>query len=152
MTNLPGASRRRELSHKFRFLPYQRNEDLKYSLSVPDVHWISLRPELEGLIVPSKVYGIAAAGRPIIAVTAKNGEIATFVKAYECGVVVEPGNSDELVKVIADLSSNVTAREIIGHRARAMLEANFTRQHAFRNWSRLVARVSSHKSQEVTDK
>ena len=58
-----------ELTHKFRFQPYQRDEDLKYSLSVPDVHWISLRPELEGLIVPSKVYGIAAAGRPIIAVT-----------------------------------------------------------------------------------
>ena len=129
------------LQHKFCFFPYQRNEDLKYSLSVPDVHWISLRPELEGLIVPSKFYGIAAAGRPIIAVTAKNGEIATFVKAYDCGFVVEPGNSDELVKVINDLSSNVTAREIIGHRARAMLEANFTRQHAFRNWSRLVDRV-----------
>jgi len=129
------------LEHKFCFFPYQRNEDLKYSLSVPDVHWISLRPELEGLIVPSKFYGIAAAGRPIIAVTAKNGEIATFVKAYDCGFVVEPGNSDELVKVITDLSSNVTASEIIGQRARAMLEANFTRQHAFRNWSRLVDRV-----------
>ena len=79
-----------DLSHKFRFLPYQRDEDLKYSLSVPDVHWISLRPELEGLIVPSKVYGIAAAGRPIIAVTARNGEIASLVRKYDCGVVVEP--------------------------------------------------------------
>ena len=131
-----------ELSHKFRFLPYQRDEDLKYSLSVPDVHWISLRPELEGLIVPSKIYGIAAAGRPIIAVTAKNGEIANLVKAYDCGVVVEPGNSDELVKVITDLSSNVTAREMMGRRARAMLEANFTRQRAFQNWSRVVDRVA----------
>ena len=131
-----------ELSHKFRFLPYQRDEDLKYSLSVPDVHWISLRPELEGLIVPSKVYGIAAAGRPIVAVTAKNGEIANLVKAYECGVVVEPGNSDELVKVITELRSNVTARGTMGRRARAMLEANFTRQHAFKNWTRVVDRVA----------
>ena len=100
-----------ELSHKFRFLPYQRDEDLKYSLSVPDVHWISLRPELEGLIVPSKFYGIAAAGRPIIAVTAKNGEIASLVRAYDCGVVVEPGNSDELAKVITDLSKNATTEK-----------------------------------------
>ena len=59
------------LGDKFRFLPYQSDEVLKYSLSVPDVHWISLRPAMEGLIVPSKVYGIAAAGRPIIAVTRK---------------------------------------------------------------------------------
>src|SRR5262249_41317118 len=78
-----------ELGDVFRFLPYQRDEDLKYSLSVPDVHWISLRPELEGLIVPSKIYGIAAAGRPIIAVTARSGEIASLVRAYDCGVVVE---------------------------------------------------------------
>ena len=82
-----------ELSDKFRFLPYQRDEDLKYSLSVPDVHWISLRPELEGLIVPSKIYGIAAAGRPIIAVMARSGEIASLVREHECGVVIEPGNS-----------------------------------------------------------
>src|SRR5262249_16530540 len=100
-----------ELSHKFRFLPYQHEEDLKYSLSVPDVHWISLRPELEGLLFPSKIYGIAAAGRPIIAVTAKNGEIAGLVRAFDCGIVVEPGNSALLVKVIDDLSNNSLVRD-----------------------------------------
>ena len=131
-----------ELSDKFRFLPYQRDEDLKYSLSVPDVHWISLRPELEGLIVPSKIYGIAAAGRPIIAVMARSGEIASLVREHECGVVVEPGNSVELAKAISDLSSNVITREIMGRRARAMLKANFTREHAFQNWTRVVDRVA----------
>lgn len=38
---------------------------LKYSLGVADVHWISLKPELEGLIVPSKFYGVAAAGKQL---------------------------------------------------------------------------------------
>jgi len=130
------------LSDNFRFLPYQRDEDLKYSLSVPDVHWISLRPELEGLIVPSKFYGIAAAGRPTIAVTAKTGEIANLLRVYNCGVVVEPGNSDELVKVISELWSNVTARKTMGRRARAMLEASFTRERAFQDWARVVDRVA----------
>jgi colanic acid biosynthesis glycosyl transferase WcaI len=46
----------------FHFMAYQPQELLKYSLSVPDVHLISLRPQLEGLIVPSKFYGIAAVG------------------------------------------------------------------------------------------
>jgi hypothetical protein len=45
-------------------------------LNVPDVHWLSLIPQLEGLIVPSKFYGIAAAGKPIIIIGDKNGEIA----------------------------------------------------------------------------
>jgi hypothetical protein len=55
---------------------YQDRSLLKYSLGVPDADWISPKPQLEGLIVPSKFYGIVAAGRPIIAITAKDGEIA----------------------------------------------------------------------------
>src|SRR5262249_53428131 len=55
------------LEHLFYFAPYQKSKLLKFSLSVPDVHWISLKPALEGLIVPSKFYGIAAAQRPTIA-------------------------------------------------------------------------------------
>jgi colanic acid biosynthesis glycosyl transferase WcaI len=135
-----------ELAHKFRFQPYQRDEDLKYSLSVPDVHWISLRPELEGLIVPSKIYGIAAAGRPMIAVTARNGEIAGLVRAFNCGGVVEPGDSGQLANLISDLSKNATTREIMGRRAREMLKANFTSQRAFQNWTRLVDRVARPKN------
>ena len=129
------------LEDKFRFLPYQTNENLRYSLSVPDVHWISLRPQLEGLIVPSKVYGIAAAGRPIIAVTAKDGEIARLVKAHECGVIVEPGNADEMAKAIVHLATNDDARIRMGLRARAMLDAEFTRRHAFRRWRNVVNRL-----------
>jgi hypothetical protein len=48
------------------FKPYQPRECLGDSLTVPDVHLISLRPSLEGLMVPSKFYGIAAAGRPVL--------------------------------------------------------------------------------------
>src|SRR5436305_2325060 len=46
--------RKRGLDPLFRFLPYQQRDVLKLSLGVPDVHLISLKPELEGLIVPSK--------------------------------------------------------------------------------------------------
>ena len=53
---------RRGLERSFQFRPYQPADVLSYSLSAPDVHWISLKPEMEGLIVPSKFYGVAAAG------------------------------------------------------------------------------------------
>jgi colanic acid biosynthesis glycosyl transferase WcaI len=129
------------LNDKFRFLPYQSNDVLKYSLSVPDVHWISLRPELEGLIVPSKVYGIAAAGRPIIAVVALGGEIARLVKVFDCGVVVEPGNADAMATAIIQLASSDTKRIQMGRRARAMLEAEFARRHAFDRWRQVVDTV-----------
>jgi colanic acid biosynthesis glycosyl transferase WcaI len=127
--------------HIFRFLPYQDSAVLKYSLSVPDVHWISLRPELEGVIVPSKFYGIAAAGRPIIAITAKNGEIAQIVESENCGVAIEPGNSDALADAISRLSTDPEMTAGMARRARAMLDAKFTRQRAFERWEDVLDRI-----------
>src|SRR5439155_4896450 len=76
------------VKHMFRFVPYQDRKLLKFSLGVPDTHWISLKPELEGLIVPSKFYGIAAAGRAVISISARDGEIARLVEQHDCGLVV----------------------------------------------------------------
>ena len=59
----------------FRFMDYQDQSTLGPSLCVPDVHWISLLPQDEGLIVPSKIYGIAAADRPVIAICDNDGAV-----------------------------------------------------------------------------
>jgi glycosyltransferase involved in cell wall biosynthesis len=122
-------------------MDYQDRAVLKFSLGVPDVHWISLKPEVEGLIVPSKVYGIAAAGRPMIAICAKNGEIARMVEQYQCGVVVEPGNTDALVDSILRLSKDIALRTEMGRHARAMLEAHFTRRQALERWRYLLEHI-----------
>lgn len=126
--------RQRNLDSQFRFLPYQKRDQLKYSLSVADVHWVSLNPAVEGLMVPSKFYGIAAAGRPVIAVAAKNGEIANLVQQYDCGFAVEPGDSKAFVEAILTLEADPQRCEAMGDRARAMLEANFSRRLAFQRW------------------
>ena len=125
----------------FLFKDYQDNAVLKYSLGVPDVHWISLKPEVEGLIVPSKVYGIAAAGRPIIAICAKDGEISAMVEQYQCGVIVEPGNADALVNSILQLSKDTALRTKMGRQVRSMLEAHFTRRQALELWRSLLQNV-----------
>ncbi len=135
---LARSVRERGLDHLFRFLPYQQRGLLRLSLAVPDVHLISLRPELEGLIVPSKLYGIAAAGRPIIAVTARDGEIARLVQRHDCGIVVEPGEGDRLADALRCLRAAPARTAEMGRRARAMLEAHFTRLHAFERWQSLL--------------
>ena len=61
------------------FKPYQSRELLSQSLSAADVHLVSLRPELEGLIVPSKFYGITAVGRPTLFIGDRDGEIARLL-------------------------------------------------------------------------
>ncbi|HZK88890.1 MAG TPA: glycosyltransferase family 4 protein [Stellaceae bacterium] len=128
----------RGLDHLFRFVPYQDRKILKLSLGVPDVHWISLKPELEGLIVPSKFYGIAAAGRPVITVTAPNGELARLVLRHGCGIVVEPGAGEIMAARVRDLAQDRSRVVDMGLRARAMLDAQFTRRHAFERWHALL--------------
>jgi colanic acid biosynthesis glycosyl transferase WcaI len=128
----------RRLERLFRFLPYQERQMLPYSLATPDVHWISLKRELEGLIVPSKFYGIAAAGKPMIVIASKDGELARLVLEHACGVVVEPGDAGGLAGTLLRLSSDPGALAEMGMRARKMLEAHFTRRKGFERWRELL--------------
>jgi glycosyltransferase involved in cell wall biosynthesis len=132
----------RGLAHKFRFFPYQPRDRLQYSLSVPDVHLVSLRPELEGLIMPSKFYGIAAVGKPIISISSKKGEIGQLVRQHGCGLVVQPGDSGALTKHLLHLSNSPSDVSAMGESARAMVERDFPRKHALARWTSLLASLS----------
>jgi colanic acid biosynthesis glycosyl transferase WcaI len=122
----------------FRFLPYQAEETLTEALSVPDLHWISLKPELEGLVVPSKFYRIAAVGRPMIVIGTSDGELGTLVRRHDCGFVVEPGNARDLADLLQRLAVDRRPLPTMGKAARALLDAQFTRARALDNWRRLI--------------
>ena len=132
------ATRERGLDQKFVFRPYQDRDALKYSLSAADVHWISLRPEFEGLVVPSKLYGAAAAGRPIIAIAADDGEIAGLVGDNRCGFTVAPGDARALAQRLTELMNDPPLRAAMGDRARAMFERHFTKERVVGLWLRLL--------------
>ena len=100
------------------FRPYQPRERLADSLSAPDVHLISLKPNLEGLIVPSKYYGIAAAGRPAIFVGNPDGELARIIRDSETGFVIRDGDGAGLAEAILKLARNPELAVAQGARAR----------------------------------
>ena len=129
------------LDNTVRFFPYQPRDRLPLSLTVPDVHWVSLRPSLEGLIFPSKLYGIAAAGRPMLALTALDGEIAGLIARHGCGRAVAPGDADAVTQAIATFAADMSACEAMGQRARAMLDAHFRRATAIARWRELLDRT-----------
>jgi len=124
---------------------------LPLSLNVPDVHWLSLIPQLEGLIVPSKFYGIAAAGKPIIIIGDKNGEIARLVQQHHCGMVIAPGDAEALADALRLLSNAPEAVSEMGSRARTMLDAHFTRQKALARWSGLLDKLAQSRSIRMAD-
>ena len=131
------------------FKPYQPQELLSESLSLPDVHLISLRPELEGLIVPSKYYGIAAAGRPAIFVGDPEGEIAKTITQSETGFVVREGDGASLAGAILTLASEPGLASVQGERARALFEAEFDFPVALETWEKVIREVHCASSYSV---
>jgi colanic acid biosynthesis glycosyl transferase WcaI len=119
----------------FVFQPYQPREALAASLSAADLHWVSLKPELEGLIVPSKVYGILAAGRPILAVCARDGEIARLVAQHGCGVHSEPGDPTAFAAHVRTLAGSPERARALGEAARRASTNVFSRAQALSRWS-----------------
>ena len=124
------------------FKPYQPREHLGAVLSVADVHLVSLRPELEGFIVPSKFYGIAAAARPAIFVGNREGEIPQLIARYECGRVIEDGDGKVLAQTILDFAGAPEVCREMGGRARRAAESEFDRVVAVSRWQALFAEVS----------
>ena len=145
---LARAVNRQGLTRSFRFIPYQEQKMLSYSLAAADAHWLSLNPKLEGLIVPSKFYGIAAVGKPIIVIGDKYGEIARLVQQHCCGIVVAPGDAKALVDALRLLSKAPETISEMGRRARAMLDGHFTRQQALQRWSGLLDQLDKSSASE----
>jgi colanic acid biosynthesis glycosyl transferase WcaI len=133
---------RRGLGGAFRFESYQPSERLAATLSAADAHWISLRPEMEGLIVPSKFYAAAAAGRPILAAVDERGELAELVRRHDCGAVAPPGDAAAFATAVLTLSGDPARRERQGRNARAMIENAFPRERALDAWVRRLEQVT----------
>ena len=125
------------------FRPYQPAERLAESLAVPDVHLVVLRPEMEGLIVPSKFYGIAAAGRPTLFVGSLEGEIAGLLSAADAGVAVAQGDGAGLAAAILRLCDDAALRERMGRNARRLCEERFSRRGAFEHWEQILATAAN---------
>lgn len=70
--------------------PHQPRERLSQTLSLPDLHLISLEPACEGLIVPSKLSGVLAVGRPVLFLGHHQGAVAREILPRGIGWVVDP--------------------------------------------------------------
>ena len=94
-------------------------------------------------MVPSKFYGIAAAGKPIIVIGDPNGELAQLVQLNDCGVAIAPGDSEALTATLLRLSHAPQTASEMGARARQMLDAHFTRRQGLARWRRLLDQLDT---------
>jgi colanic acid biosynthesis glycosyl transferase WcaI len=108
-------------------------------LAACNVHLVTLLPELEGLVVPSKFYAAAAAGRAVIFVGDRDGEIARAIAAHGCGMVVAAGDSAGLATAIRQLRAAPDKLRAMGERARAAFEREWDRPTALARWREVIA-------------
>jgi glycosyltransferase involved in cell wall biosynthesis len=134
------------------FFPYQPREDLVFSLGAADLHMISLLPALERFIFPSKFYGIAAAGRPMVFVGDPDGEIPRFLAKFDCGVGFGCQDSMGLASYIAHLAEDAAEAARLGRNARAALERDLTQQASMDAWFELLHRAAGDGSSMVAEK
>jgi glycosyltransferase involved in cell wall biosynthesis len=123
--------------------PPQPRERLSDVLGVADVHLVSLRPSMEGLVVPSKYYGVLAAGRAVIYVGDADGDLAREIVRCDCGRVVAPGDAIELARQIRSLRDDSGECRALGERARRLSQARHTRRAALQRWQQLFSALES---------
>ncbi len=105
------------------FLPYQPREGLRDSFASADVFVVSLKAGLAGYIVPSKLYGILAAGRPYVAAVEDASEVAAITERSRCGLLTAPGDAEGLVeRILALYRDRALARDLGENARRAALE------------------------------
>jgi colanic acid biosynthesis glycosyl transferase WcaI len=141
MTQLARAVDERRLSN-FRFLPYQPRESLGDALGAADVHWVSLQPALEGLIVPSKFYGILAAERPVIFIGDLDGELAREIRTCGCGAAVEIADPRELVRLLIEWKAKPEYLSHMGQRGYESYLDRFCAHRAFAQWTAILTQPS----------
>jgi len=110
-----------------RFLPYQPHDAIGESLSAADVHLVSLREDLEGLLVPSKLYGALAAGRPVIYLGPPRCEVARVVHEHDLGWTGRPGDVEGLCRALEDAVAQKTSWDVKGAQARRIFDERYDR-------------------------
>jgi colanic acid biosynthesis glycosyl transferase WcaI len=102
-----------------RFLPFFPSNKISSVLAAADAHVITIKRGLEGVVVPSKMYGILAAGRPIVAVAPKETDAATLGAREHFGCSADPDKREEVVAVVRALLADPSRLAAMGAAARA---------------------------------
>lgn len=127
-----------ELSQVY-FLPFQPFDQLKYSLNAADVHLVVNQKGIKGVSVPSKIYGVMAAGKAVMGVLESGSEAERLIEESQCGVLAEPQQYEEIERQLRYLynlsSSEITA---YGARGRAYLEKHLRREQSLEKYRKLL--------------
>jgi glycosyltransferase involved in cell wall biosynthesis len=123
------------------FLPYQERGLLSQSLAAAHVHVVGLARGLSGYVVPSRLYGVLAAGRAVIVAADPESETADVATTVGCGVVVPPGRPELLARTIRSAYEGELDLDAMGKRGRAYVVREADRSVAVSRYATVLQDV-----------
>ena len=132
------------------FIPYQDKADLIYSLNAADIHWVVNAKGIKGVSVPSKLYGVMAAGKPVLGVLDEGSEARLIVEECNCGVCIEPGNYKEISRNIEYILNNKELIKSLGRNGRKYLEVNLTKDVSINKYKDTILSLD-YKKESITN-
>ncbi len=109
------------------FLPYQKRDALKFSLSAASAGVILSKDNLSHCLIPSRLYGIMASSRPVIATALEGSDLHDIIKDSGCGICIAPGDISGLKNAILKLRNDPKEAAALGKKGREFVSKEFSR-------------------------
>ncbi len=126
-----------------RFLPFRPVEQIPHVMMAGDIHIVTVKRGLEGVVVPSKLYSILAAGRPVLVVAPKECDAARIIAEDGCGMVADPDHPAAVAAAIRKLRSDPTILLEMGRRARESAK-KYARVNELQHLVEIMEHTCSH--------
>lgn len=120
------------------FIPYQPKQDLVYSLNAADVHWCVNAKGIKGVSCPSKFYGIAAAGKPVLGVLEPGAEVERLIRETHGGYLAAPGEYTHVADNINRALSEPAVLSTMGLQNRQKMVRGLTRSASIRGYREAI--------------
>ena len=149
--DLERDSGRRMLSN-VRFLPYQPREFLSHSLSAADVQIVSVKPRVISCLMPSKLYGILAAGSSVLAIAPPDCEMSRLIRDCELGEVCDSSPRESMAEdLTAAIKRLMDRSRLVGiaARARKLAESEFSRARQVERFRELLRRLTNRQGEPL---
>ncbi len=124
-----------------RFFDYQPLDELSHSLTAANLHLVPLTKELSCCLMPSKLYGILAAGRPYLTNAPVGSELHSISTTHNVGLTVEPGSAHAIANRVQWAADHPTELDVMGHNGRKLAESEYTQQHSIAKFRTLLEHV-----------
>ena len=128
-----------------RFFPFFPASGIPAVMAAGDLHVVTIKRGLEGVIVPSKLYNILAYGRPILGIATEPAEVARLTRNYECGISADPDDPTQVVQAVQGLLQAPERLEHMSQRARKLAKT-YDRLSELRKYVEVIEEAARAKS------